>query len=726
MLLRCVRSCCNLYLLVTNSKQACEQCRQRKQKCDEGQPCSFCKENNLTCQYRDTPPAKSVIVDILSSFTCADWSHRTDKNMEKLLSYMESHSQALSTLTSKLEDFDRRIRRVENADQNGAQNAQSGASADADAIVDRPVQQRSELDDHRTAPHKLILRWPSAWPLLQDAGITVNNTYVMEAEDRGILRIWSRGEGIDEHDGTQPGGPISPARSEGSDEGSSVATPPDGFWGTGFPQTPVSEIRRSDSYTLGGLKPDSQLDLDVQTINALYDSYMRHMHIMHPFLDKQRLRKLFDHFIKRYCTGHPNLRQKFAVGSGSDSERPLKRQRSNDSSANAMGQDINGMRKEPTERSPGNAIVWLVLALGKICLHKDPLPGPVRDSRLNANAVVALHMNNPGVIGSSQASANANVKPSPMSPHSTPATQPTPSAPDSMARIESRSRRSSFDGLRNAGPGNLDMIPGLAYYAKAVEILGDQGDGNNLVHAQMFLLAGLYKGQLARVKESMSWISRASGAVLHLLDRYKLCNINYWTSHGDIQKQHEAGRFRIKGKEHNLIVLASWTCLQLERDFLAELRLPSSNIKSIENMLLMPHEMPENEQENYEGLEASNEQSEESQSYNRILLYYTSQIFSRKRLNQVHQEMYGDQCLNQTLAQVREVLSGHERILGAEMGGHRPTSSGHPRRKTTSKVLGSALYLQSPFPRLCPAYHATYEGRAEHQISRSRLPRQPA
>jgi hypothetical protein len=330
-----------------------------------------------------------------------------------------------------------------------------------------------------------------------------------------------------------------------------------------------------------------------------------------------------------------------------------------------MGPDVNGMRKEPTERSPGNAIVWLVLALGKICLYKDPLPGPVQDSRLNANAVISHHINNQGITSQSPGSANANVKPSPISPQSTPATQPTPSGPDSMARIESRSRRSSFDaGQQTAGPRNLDMIPGLAYYAKAAEILGDQGDGNDLVHAQMFLLAGLYKGQLARVKESMSWISMAGRAVLNLLDRYKLYNDNYWTSHGDIRKQHEAGRLRIKDKRHNLIVLASWTCLQLESDILAELRLPSSNIKSVENMLLMPHNMPENEQENYEGLEASNEQSEESQAYNRMLLYYSSQMFLRKRLNLVHQEMFGDQCLNQTLAQVREMLSGHERILG--------------------------------------------------------------
>ena len=207
----------------------------------------------------------------------------------------------------------------------------------------------------------------------------------------------------------------------------------------------------------------------------------------------------------------------------------------------------------------------------------------------------------------------------------------------------------------------MDHIPGLAYYAKAAEILGDQGDGNDLVHAQMFLLAGLYKGQLARVKESMSWISMAGRAILHLLDRHKLYNDNYSTVHGDIRKQHEKGQARIKDKRQSLIVLASWTCLQLESDILAELRLPSSNIKKVENMLLMPHNMPDSEMDNYEELEPDGTQ--ENQSYGKILLSYTAQMFLRKRLNQVHQEMYTDQCLNQTLNQVQEMLSGHERIL---------------------------------------------------------------
>lgn len=45
-------------------------------------------------------------------------------------------------------------------------------------------------------------------------------------------------------------------------------------------------------------------------------------------------------------------------------------------------------------------------------------------------------------------------------------------------------------------------------------------------------------------------------------------------------------------------------------------------------------------------------------------MLYTAQMFLRRKLNQVHQEMYGPDCLNQSLGKVREMLKGHERILG--------------------------------------------------------------
>jgi hypothetical protein len=205
----------------------------------------------------------------------------------------------------------------------------------------------------------------------------------------------------------------------------------------------------------------------------------------------------------------------------------------------------------------------------------------------------------------------------------------------------------------------MDVIPGIAYYAKAAEILGDQGDGNDLVHAQVFLLAGLYKGQLARVTESLSWITKAGRVLQALLDRYKLYNDNYWIAYGDVRRQHEKGQKLITGMRQNLIVLASWTCFQLESDILTELSLPPSGIQNIQDLLLMPYNPVE--EETYEGLATHGDKKEEG--YNKVLLFYTAQIFLQKRLNQVQRELYGPECLNQPLVEVQAILHGHEAIL---------------------------------------------------------------
>lgn len=602
--------------------------------------------------------------------------HRTDKNMEKILAYMESHERALTDLTTKIDSFEQRLRTVEqntrSTSQNHAQTSlqtnhlyQSTGGAEQDmAMYDDSVARRSrkpDLEDHRTAPHKLLLLWPSVRPLLQAAHIAYGDGYVMEAEDRGVLRLWTKGEGIDEYDGTHAGGSASPARSEDSGDVSNAGTPSEGLWGIGFPSAPSSNSGRSDPHSYGGPKTNGYVDLDAGTINRLYESYMSNIHIMHPFLDQRRLRRMLDIFISRYSTGRH--RAAFAVGNDYSGERPMKRRRSNGSGPNNIGgnnvSDSDVGCQQATERSPGNAVIYLVLALGKICLHKKALPSMVPNTRLETNLVVTHQSSAQRFQANSPMSAT--IKQSPMSAKSTPVTQPPPPSDAHLRRPESGSRRSSVEAPSPSadptGLRNMDVIPGMAYYARAAEILGDQGDGNDLVHAQMFLLAGLYKGQLARVKESMSWITMAGRAILILLDRYKLYNDEYWDSRGVEVSSFQKSQARIKDTRQSLIVLASWTCLQLESDILAELRLPASGIQAIEHMLLMPHKV--NEDESYSGLEPDGR----LEDYDNMLIYYSAQLFLRRRLNQVHRQMYGKDSMSLPLAEVREMLTGHESIL---------------------------------------------------------------
>jgi hypothetical protein len=491
-------------------REACEQCRRKKQKCDAGNPCSFCKESDLRCQYRDTLAPKP--------------NKNADKAipvLDKVTRILEETLQRNQDFASRLDSFGNGLARLEQQLIERTAAAQSGPSELAEPRPER----KQRLDDHRTAPHNLILLWPSVRPLLQQAHIDVNDGYVAEAENRGILRLYGRGEGIDDQDGTQPGSPASPAHSE--DGFSHVPSPPEGIWGGGLHTyaLPNAELR-SHPHTAGGLKSDGTLDLDAGTIWHLWDSYLEHMHVMHPFLDKSRTRKRMNNFILRYCQprGHRmQLKRPFAV-CNSVFDRPYKRQRSNGpEGSTGTGGDIMTKPYVQTERSPGNAVIYLVLALGKICAHKEASPSPVPDRVLNVHPVLAHQVTN-NLISSSPISTNTKTLPG--SPQ---LTRNIVHAPHRCAngspQLDYGSQRLSADGSSTGTtPNNMDVIPGIAYYAKAAEILGEQGDGNDLIHAQMFLLAGLYKGQLARVKESMSWITIAGRAIQSLLDRYKLYN----------------------------------------------------------------------------------------------------------------------------------------------------------------------------------------------------------
>ncbi|KYG39747.1 hypothetical protein M433DRAFT_10042, partial [Acidomyces richmondensis BFW] len=141
--------------------QACEQCRARKQKCDEGSPCSFCKENNLSCQYRDAPPTK------------------TDKNMEKLFELMKTQSDEMKSLStymkdisSMLDDMVARLKRLQNSKPKDSAGASSHDNMDGDTM-----KRNETYGDHRTAPHKLMLLWPSVRQLLDDANIGFGHGY---------------------------------------------------------------------------------------------------------------------------------------------------------------------------------------------------------------------------------------------------------------------------------------------------------------------------------------------------------------------------------------------------------------------------------------------------------------------------------------------------------------------------------------------------------------------
>ena len=375
--------------------------------------------------------------------------------------------------------------------------------------------------EHDTAAQKLF-RWRSIKALLKQAGLSPSDRteeYVMALEmNKGVLRYYGKGRQLrDSMPMSQTSGSAaSPAPSSSSGPASedasstgSPASPPENLWGTAFIPT-ISEPRPvSDA---GGLNQDNTLKLDPKTVNRLVKSYLNNIHILHPFLREAELTRLAEQFKQRYNPHDPSTsKASFAVPVAIDNLRgPNKRKHSEGLFYNTPNEP--SLAPSPIslkillERSPDTAIMLLVMALGRIAECREPLPGPVSDNiKDNVSTLARPYSPVRNQTGSPPASYPMRQSPS-SSSHTT--TNTSAPSPMSVNRIPNSSPRSSVGEPLPAR--NVDVIPGLAYYAQATDILGNITGYHELVNAQCCLLAGLYAGQLANSLESLTWIQAAS------------------------------------------------------------------------------------------------------------------------------------------------------------------------------------------------------------------------
>lgn len=377
---------------------------------------------------------------------------------------------------------------------------------------------------HTTAAHKLMW-WPGIRKLI-DAEFLANEAYVVEEEEkRGPLRVHGRGEGIDTAESWLED------MDEGDvgyvwDSGIRVDEGMEGNWGnsedtqmedgmndgSGYQQT----RRQTGGHSEGsGLTTGGGLKMDHQTVLRLLNSYLSNIHILHPVLDRSTITKLTFMFAGRVASPHqaaspstPYSTTPGPVGLGlgvnegdnsgmqspgvnrRNSTASVKRKRSISTGVGSMQQNQaqsgnsqgSSSQRVPPQRIPKtihSALVLLVLALGAVCLHRRPVPGALQ--------------------------------PTPASPafrNSTPSFK-TSTPPFSASTPPYYSQHSSSNRQKGRELRNIDVVPGLAYFAKAMEILGVLMGGNELENVQVCLLAGLYWGQLGRVLDSWKWISYA-------------------------------------------------------------------------------------------------------------------------------------------------------------------------------------------------------------------------
>jgi hypothetical protein len=361
---------------------------------------------------------------------------------------------------------------------------------------------------HTTGAARLLL-WPAVENFIGERlkadkvrNVELFVEYPNIQENKHGLRLYGRGPGsgrANSSDGSPDDGFSDVSSSPGPESVYGQIgglTPPPNYSGC---------IIRRPEERRGGAGADGQLELDEGTVNRLVESYLAHIHIMHPILDPAELRAYAKRFLKQLP---PNLASKPKTPAttmdpprfvGSGTETPGQKRKRSPVSTVELPEVTTPYPLKPgrPQRSIKNAVLLLVLALGKICEHREKIPDVLPDHESTSSGSPHLRSGYPSpMLASPVVSSQSSGLPSPQ---------------DSNRNALRRQSTESYVTPRTILLSrNLDVIPGLAYAAFATDILGNEIGENTLHHVHANILASLYFGQLARPSYSHRLINNAS------------------------------------------------------------------------------------------------------------------------------------------------------------------------------------------------------------------------
>ena len=364
---------------------------------------------------------------------------------------------------------------------------------------------------NHTTLANLLLDWPSiremTKPHLENQGVRfVSEFPISQEQSRGSLIVYGRGE--DSHYSRQTREPTDHGSLDIADDLSDTASSsPSADFGYMGGLSPADHV----DYRGGVLGADGNPDFSEIKVWQYVESFKENMLNMHPIVQPKVLGYWVRHFLDTLPTANarsakPPPKPAFAVNPGA----PAPNEATGSKRKRSPGFDgSDGSTAPPAKvgkpsRSLHSALVLTILALGKICLHRDNIPD------------VVPHMDQP-----SQGSPHSRngVLPSPtqgsppgFSSHTQSSGHPSPMDTERT----NHTRRSSVQGVSSLRSGyqlkkNYEVIPGLEYFALATDILGNhEGSYNNMKAVYANIFAGLYHGQLARPMESFAFIHKAS------------------------------------------------------------------------------------------------------------------------------------------------------------------------------------------------------------------------
>ncbi|KAK7746512.1 hypothetical protein SLS53_002471 [Cytospora paraplurivora] len=487
----------------------------------------------------------------------------------------------------------------------------------------KPVQPQPPPFPHdHTTPAGRLLTWPSiraiVKPLLDAEGIKYIDNYPQRLEEsRGQLPLFGRGEGsharaverdvtfdyVDMADDVSIGDHPSP--SGGTDWGPIGGLSPPG----GIPNDLRAQVTRTDG----------ALDFDVQKVWGYVEAYKTHIQNMHPLVPPDDLSALVATFLEEVGAKKQQRnvakfisQQDAHVQPSLDHERKRKRS----PAPNGVESAPPPKRLKP-QRSVNHALVLLVLALGKICQWRDrKLPDVPEREFANSGS--------PLIRNGHVTSPNQGSPPSSLSQSPGMAALASPKDHERTAASRRSSMQAPTSAASPAPPKkNYEIIPGLEYFAYATDILGNQFGSYRLTYIQAHILACLYYGQLGRVIASFRHIRFACQAIIDKLQP-SMERLRQFTAVDWSNLETTAPR-KLDGITDNKLLIAFWSCCQLESDILAELNLVPSGILQYENLLPYPNLLVMRAQLGFSDA---------------VAYSYAAQLYLRKRLNKISGSLY--------------------------------------------------------------------------------------
>jgi hypothetical protein len=470
---------------------------------------------------------------------------------------------------------------------------------------------------NHTTLASLLLDWPAIRELtkhhVEREGIKYISEFpIRQEQNRGPLIVYGRGEDAIQARHVDHG------TVDMMDEISEPSSPsPGADFGHLGGMSPPDNVE----YKGGVLGFDGNPDFSEHKVWHYVESFKDNMLNMHPILPPRTLDAWVRQFLENLPTV-PNKTQKtqttkpaFAISTSTPSGMQnevagSKRKRSpgpEDTTSPSQTRDKEAKSGKP-RRTLLNAVVLTVLAVGKVCLHRDSVPDVVHAALDHAYHGSPASRN--GVPPSPNQASPPNMSGHPQSTQQSPLDYADRGGGTS-------SRRPSLHGANSVRSGfnlkkNYDVIPGLEYFAYASDILGNHmGSYNNIKNVYANLFAGLYLGQLARPLESFAYIHQASHK-LQILLRPNMDRMRTFKNNRNFIQEHK----------YNQLALAFWTCLQLESDLIAELQLPPSDLLSYEEDMPPPNMML------VHGFSQA------------VLDSYPGQLYLRKHLNSIHRMFY--------------------------------------------------------------------------------------